>query len=62
MAYERKSAGIGLAVGAGLGTAFGVAVDNIGVWLSLGIALGMLLPAWNGWRRIASIKPEKGEF
>ncbi len=40
--------GVGLAMGAGFGTAIGVATGNIGVWLPIGVALGMLFPALFG--------------
>jgi hypothetical protein len=39
---------MGLAVGVGLGTALGVALDNIGVWLPIGVAMGLLLPMCSG--------------
>jgi len=32
-------------MGAGFGTAIGVATGNLGVWLPIGVALGMLYPA-----------------
>jgi len=40
--------GVGLAMGAGFGTAIGVATGNLGVWLPIGVALGMLYPALFG--------------
>jgi hypothetical protein len=48
MAYSRKSTGAGLAIGAGFGTALGVALHNIGVWLPIGVALGLLFPVLFG--------------
>jgi hypothetical protein len=48
MAYSRKSAGAGLALGVGLGTALGVALHDIGVWLPIGVAIGLLLPMFGG--------------
>jgi hypothetical protein len=48
MAYSKKSAGAGLARGVGLGTALGVALQNIGVWLPNGIAIGLLPPMFSG--------------
>ena len=44
MAYNKTSAGAGLAIGAGLGTALGAALHNIGAWLPIGVAIGLLLP------------------
>jgi len=35
--------GVGVAIGVGAGTALGVALHNIPVWLSLGAAFGILL-------------------
>ena len=29
-----------MAIGIGIGTAIGVALDNIGVWVAIGVALG----------------------
>lgn len=40
--------GVGLAMGAGFGTAIGIATGNLGVWLPIGVALGMLYPALFG--------------
>jgi hypothetical protein len=41
MEPRRKSIGAGLAIGAGFGVALGVALHNIGVWLPVGVALGL---------------------
>ncbi len=43
MAFKRKPIGAGLAIGAGLGVALGAALHNIGVWLPIGVALGLVL-------------------
>lgn len=48
MAYSKKSAGAGLALGVAVGTALGVALHNIGVWLPIGVAIGLLLPMSSG--------------
>ena len=59
MAYDKKSTGAGLAIGAGLGTALGAALHNIGVWLPIGVAFGLLLPMWGGKERAASSEDQK---
>jgi len=38
-----RGIGPSLAIGAGIGTAVGVASDNIGLWLPVGIAVGLAL-------------------
>jgi hypothetical protein len=43
MELKRKSIGAGLAIGAGLGVALGMALHDIGVWLPIGVALGLVL-------------------
>jgi hypothetical protein len=48
MACSKKSGGAGLAVGVGLGTALGVSLDNLGVWLPIGVATGLLLTMCSG--------------
>ena len=48
MACSKKSNGAGLAIGAGLGIALGVGLDNIAVWLPIGLAMGLLLPMDSG--------------
>ena len=35
--------GAALAIGVGVGTAVGVATDNLGLWLALGVAIGAAL-------------------
>ena len=47
---ERKAniTGVGLAMGAGFGIAIGAATGNIGVWLPIGIAIGLMYPAMFG--------------
>ena len=45
MTNKPKHTGLGLALGAALGTVFGVTVGHVGVWLPIGIAIGMLLGA-----------------
>ena len=37
--------GIGLTLGVGLGVAFGAATDNIGLWISMGAAFGLMIGA-----------------
>jgi hypothetical protein len=41
MESKKKSIGAGLAIGSGFGVALGVALHNIGVWLPIGVALGL---------------------
>jgi hypothetical protein len=48
MTRKVNMTGAGLAMGAGFGTAIGVATGNIGAWLPIGIAMGLLLPAMFG--------------
>lgn len=44
--------GVGLALGAGIGTAFGIIFDNLGVGLSLGVGLGIAVGSLIGqWQR-----------
>ena len=47
--FFRKSkesvVGIGLTLGVGIGVAFGAATDNIGLWLSMGAAFGLMIGA-----------------
>jgi hypothetical protein len=59
MAYNKKSSGAGLAIGAGLGTALGVALHDIGVWLPVGVAIGVLFPIWQGKETVASSEDRK---
>ena len=59
MAYNKKSTGAGLAIGAGLGTALGVAFDNIGVWLPIGVVIGVLFPMWQGKETVSSSKDRR---
>ena len=47
--------GSSLAVGAGIGTALGVALDNIGLWLALGVGVGVAIGAG-----LSSGKPKDG--
>ena len=47
--------GSSLAVGAGIGTALGVALDNIGLWLALGVGVGAAIGAG-----VSSGKPKDG--
>ena len=37
--------GAWIAIGAGVGVALGVALDNIGLWLAIGIAIGAAMSA-----------------
>ncbi len=48
MKRKGNMTGVGLAMGAGFGIAIGAATGNIGVWLPIGIALGMFFPAMFG--------------
>jgi len=59
MAYNRKSTEAGVAVGAGPGTAVGVALRNLGVWLAVSVAIGMLLSVWRGKQTVASSEDQK---
>jgi len=45
MRSKFKSVGLGVAVGAGLGIALAVAAGGTAVWLSAGIAFGVLFMA-----------------
>ena len=45
MTSKPKYSGLGIALGAGLGVALGVAVGHVGIWLPIGVAIGMLLGA-----------------
>lgn len=40
---NKNHSGSGLAIGIAIGTAIGVSTDNIGLWLALGITIGLLL-------------------
>ena len=42
---SKRYSGLGIALGAGLGVVLGVAVGHVGVWLPIGVAIGMLLGA-----------------
>ena len=37
----RKYLGVGIVMGAGIGTALGAATGNTGVWLPIGLAVGI---------------------
>ena len=37
--------GIGLILGVSMGVAFGAATDNIGLWISMGAAVGLMIGA-----------------
>ena len=43
MNRKRNYVGIGIALGAGLGTAFGAATHNMGVWVAIGTGIGLAL-------------------
>jgi len=45
MTSKPKYSGLGIALGAGLGVVLGVAVGHVGIWLPIGVAIGMLLGA-----------------
>ena len=40
-----QNLGVWIAIGAGIGTALGVAMNNIGLWLAIGVAIGAALGA-----------------
>jgi len=42
---DASNAGIGLAIGAGFGLAIGTITGNIGLWMSIGAVLGLILGA-----------------
>ena len=44
---KKKSASAGewLAIGIGLGVAFGIIFENIGLWLPIGVCIGLVGPA-----------------
>jgi len=44
-AKSKLPKGTKLAIGVGVGTAIGVATDNLGLWLALGVAIGAALTA-----------------
>jgi hypothetical protein len=48
--------GIGIALGAGIGTAFGIAIDNLAIGISLGAGLGLVLGSAMGARRVEKSK------
>ena len=37
--------GLGLAMGAGVGTLFGILFDNLAIWITFGAALGLVFGA-----------------
>ena len=37
---DKKKLGLGMALWIAIGSAIGVAVDNIGTWVAIGVALG----------------------
>lgn len=45
---EQKQHGLWIAVGAGVGTAVGVAMDNIALWIAIGVGLGVAMGSVNG--------------
>jgi len=59
MNSKSKHSGVGLALGAALGTVFGVLAGHVGVWLAIGVAIGMLLGA--SFRRKPTECPECAE-
>jgi hypothetical protein len=50
MNHTSKHTGWGLALGAALGTVFAVAVGHAGVWLAIGVGIGMVLGVFC-WRK-----------
>ena len=40
---DKKQFGIGMAIGIAIGSANGVALDNIGTWDAIGVALGAVI-------------------
>lgn len=48
--------GVWLALGAGIGSAIGVATENIGVWLALGAGIGVAIGA-----AMSMVKSDKDE-
>jgi hypothetical protein len=56
MTNKSKHAGLGIALGAGLGAVFGVAAGHMGVWLALGVAIGIVIGA--SFRRKETNCPE----
>ena len=44
----KQKHGAYIAIGIALGTAVGVATDNLGAWLAIGIALGVAMAARAG--------------
>ena len=42
---QDTSLGLGIAMGAGVGTALGVALENLALWLPIGTAIGLSLGA-----------------
>lgn len=43
---KQQAAGSYLAIGLGLGVAFGIIFDNLPVWMCLGMGIGLLAPSF----------------
>ena len=43
---KQQAAGSYLAIGLGLGVAFGIIFDNLPVWMCLGTGIGLLAPSF----------------
>jgi uncharacterized membrane protein YgaE (UPF0421/DUF939 family) len=56
MTSKAKYAGWGLALGGMLGAVFGLLAGHAGIWLAMGVAIGMMLRA--GLRRTEPVCPE----
>jgi len=56
MTSKPKYAGWGLALGGVLGAAFGLLAGHVGLWLAIGVAIGLMLGA--GLRRKQPVCPE----
>jgi len=56
MTSKPKYAGWGLALGGVLGAAFGLLAGHVGLWLAIGVAIGLMLGA--GLRRRQPVCPE----
>jgi hypothetical protein len=57
-----SSFGAGIAIGAGMGVALGVAMDNIGVGIALGVGIGVAIgAAMDQARRRAGSEPEQDD-
>ena len=48
-----------LVLGIALGVAFGIIFDNLGLWLPLGVCIGLVAPAWKKIKNNNHNEPDK---